>query len=118
MTPPASLGEDRGYCFRQKQEKTVSKWQLQDVARRLLPERKGLQRCHCTRHRGGGGVSLWRGSKGAWFTGLVQCGSVWICPVCANKVAEGRAGEVQRGIDYTIQTGGGCMMVTLTFSHG
>ena len=118
MTVAASLGEDRGICFQPDPGKTVSKWRLQEAARRLLPDKKGLQRCCCTRHKGGAGVKIWRGAHGAWFTGLVQCGSVWVCPVCAGKVAEGRAEELQRGIDYALETGHGCMMVTLTFSHG
>ncbi len=48
----------------------------------------------------------------------MQCGSVWVCPVCAGKVAEVRAEELQRGIDYALNVGHGCLMVTLTFSHG
>lgn len=120
MTAPAALGEDRGIRFRSvtASGESVSRWQLQEAARRLLPDKKGLQRCHCTRHKGGDGVKIWKGDRGAWFSGLMQCGSVWICPVCASKVAEGRAEELQRGIDYAIETGHGCMMVTLTFSHG
>lgn len=118
MTAPASLGEDRGICFRPGRGESVSRWQLQEAARRLLPDKKGLQRCHCTRHKGGGGVKIWKGERSAWFTGLMQCGSVWVCPVCAGKVAECRAEELQRGIDYALSIGHGCMMVTLTFSHG
>ena len=118
MNAPAYLGEDRGICFQPGSGAKGDKWRLQDAARRLLPDLKGLQRCHCTRHKGGAGVSIWKGKNGAWFTGLMQCGSVWVCPICAGKVAEGRAEELQRGIDYALGTGHGCMMVTLTFSHG
>ncbi len=118
MTSPAPLGKDRGICFHPEAGETVSKWRLQEAARRLLPDLKGLQRCHCTRHKGGGGVKVWRSNHGAYFSGLMQCGSVWVCPICAGKVAEGRAEELQRGIDYALAVGNGCMMVTLTFSHG
>lgn len=117
MTAPASLGEDRGICFHPEQGKTVSKWRLQEAARRLLPKHKGLQRCHCAQ-AWGSSVQVWRGKHGAFFTGLQQCGSIWVCPICAGKVAEGRAEELQRGIDYALEVGHGCMMVTLTFSHG
>lgn len=115
----AALGEDRGICFRTTAGNPPSKWALQEKARNLLPEHKGLQKCHCTRHRGGGGVKVWKGERGAWFSGLTQCGSVWICPVCAAKVADVRASELQKGIDYALtpKVGYGVMMVTLTFSH-
>lgn len=118
MSASASLGKDRGICFRPSPRGSAQKWQLQDHARKLLPTKKGLQRCCTTRQKGGGGVKIWRYAHGVGFGGLMQCGSVWICPVCAGKVAKGRAKELQRGIDYALATGHGCMMVTLTFSHG
>jgi len=116
MTAPAVLGKDRGICFRPDQDKPASRWQLQDAARRLLPRHRGLQRCHHAQ-AWGRSVQVWRGQHGAFFSGLQQCGSIWVCPVCAGKVAGGRAEELQRGIDYALSTGHGCMMVTLTFSH-
>ncbi len=112
------LGEDRGICFRPTPKKTAQKWQMQETARQLLPTKRGLQRCNCTRHKGGGGVKIWRYANGVGFSGLMQCGSVWICPICAGKVAKARASDLQRGIDYALATGNGCMMTTLTFSHG
>ena len=117
MSAPA-LGKDRGYCCRARDGDTASKWVLQDAARKLLPNERGLQRCHRTRHKGGGGVKLWRGASGAWFSGLMQCKSKWICPVCAAKIARASADELQRGIDYALETGHGVLMVTLTFPHG
>ena len=112
-----ALGKDRGYCFRLRDGDTASKWFLQDVARKLLPHERGLQRCHRTRHKGGGGVKLWRGGRGAWFSGLMQCKSKWICPVCAAKIARASADELQKGIDYALRVGFGVLMVTLTFPH-
>lgn len=117
VNAPASLGEDRGICFQPELGKTVSRWALQEAARCLLPKHKGLHRCHCSQ-AWGSSVQVWRGKHGAFFTGLQQCGSIWVCPVCAGKVAEGRADELQKGINYALKTGSGCMMVTLTFSHG
>ena len=118
VSASASLGEDRGICFRPTPKATGKKWQLQEAAQRLLPDKRGLQRCSRGLTWGDGGVKVWKGKTDAWFTGLMQCGSVWICPVCAAKIARQRADELQRGIDYALATGSGCMMVTLTFSHG
>lgn len=90
---------------------------MQETARRLLPREKQLQKCHCTRVRGGYGVQVYTSARGASFAGLVQCGSIWICPVCASKESAVRADEMQRGIDYAIQVGHGVQMVTLTHRH-
>lgn len=117
MTAPAALGEDRGICFRPDDGETVSRWELQHTAQRLLPKQKQLQRCHCTRLRGKAGVEIWRGKRSASFRGLIQCGSVWICPPCAAKIAEHRAKDLQKGIDYALYVGHGVMMTTLTFRH-
>lgn len=117
MTARPALGEDWDFCFRAEGESAPNKWDLQHAARRLLPRDKGLQSCSCTRTRGADGVKVWKGERSHFFSGLVQCGSVWVCPVCAPKVAEHRAKDVQRGIDYWLHVGGGALMVTLTFSH-
>jgi len=119
MTARASLGEDRGICFRGEAagDTAPSKWELQEASRKLLPREKGLQKCSCTRVRGGYAVKVWKGTRSTFFSGLLQCGSVWICPVCAGKVATRRAAEVQRGIDYWLHLGGGALMATLTFRH-
>lgn len=118
MSAPAALGDDQGICFRgEPGESAPGKWELQAASRKLLPREKGLQKCSCTRVRGGDSVEVWKGARSTFFSGLLQCGSVWICPVCAPKVAAHRAEEVQRGINYWLHVGGGALMVTLTFRH-
>lgn len=68
----------------------------------------------------GAGGPVLRGPEGVrpgGFAGLSTCGSVWSCPVCAAKVAAGRAADLSV-ILTKVHTVGGCgYMVTLTVRH-
>lgn len=63
------------------------------------------------------GVHLAREHRSAFFSGLVTCGSVWSCPVCAAKVQERRREEIAQAIDFAWDSGFQPVMVTLTFPH-
>lgn len=66
-----------------------------------------------------GEVAVLRGAEHgtAFFRGLVACGSVWACPVCAAKVQERRREEIAKGFDWAYAEGLQPVMVTLTFPH-
>lgn len=118
---PAALGTDRGYCFRFDNGSIAAaakKWHLQDAARHLLPDEKQLGHCHKTIARRSDGVEIWASEKGAYFHGLVQCGSVWLCPVCSEKISQVRGRELQQAIDNAMDYGHGVQLVTLTVRHG
>ena len=51
------------------------------------------------------------------FSGLATCGSVWSCPVCANKIAARRSEEIAAAIRKWEAMGGRVAMVTLTMRH-
>lgn len=93
-----------------------SKWALQTVAARLLPQER-ITACHRVIGDGHRTVTIRRDSEKAWFKGIAACGSVWSCPVCARKIGEGRRAELQTAIDNAIGGGGGVALITLTFSH-
>lgn len=63
------------------------------------------------------GVHLAREHRSAFFSGLVTCGSVWSCPVCAAKVQERRREEIAQAIDWAHTSNLQPVMVTLTFPH-
>ena len=65
-------------------------------------------------------VEIWAGEGKAFFRGVVQCGSVWVCPVCAGKVSEKRRKELQGCIDNALNRSAqmGVSLVTLTVRHG
>lgn len=63
------------------------------------------------------GVNLSSVHKAAHYSGLVTCGSVWACPVCASRIQERRRPEVQKAIDWAKAQSYAVVMVTFTFPH-
>lgn len=51
------------------------------------------------------------------YKGLVTCGSVWVCPLCAAKIQERRRLEVVQAIAWASSQGKATVMVSLTFPH-
>ena len=104
-------------------KRQASRYDLQDVARRLLP---GQRVANCMRARvskgdGAGGFSgvqvLRSESGGCHFGGLQVCGSVWTCPVCAIKISEHRRVELVDGVTSWRSSGGVVSLLTLTAPH-
>lgn len=107
------------------------RYELQSAARSILlaeGNRQGLHHpqnvhrtCKCLRHIHGGEVGVLRSKEhdSSFYGGLMACGSVWACPVCAAKVQERRRTEISQFFDYAYRKGGGSkvVMVTLTFPH-
>jgi Replication protein len=53
----------------------------------------------------------------AGYAGLVTCGSVWACPVCAGKIAARRAEELSQVMRTVLGSGGSASLITLTMRH-
>lgn len=119
---PAALGEDYGYCFRHGAATDTaprpSKWAQLRKAKELLPEQQRFQACNYNAKKRALFVSIYARGESSWFEGVMRCGSVWICPVCARRIAEGRRADLQDAIDNTIRKDCGVILVTLTFPHG
>ncbi|ETN79898.1 hypothetical protein NECAME_18058, partial [Necator americanus] len=54
-----------------------------------------------------------------YFTGLQTCGSVWTCPICANRIQEQRRGEIAQAMKFLCAEAQGkqAVMITFTFPH-
>jgi len=65
------------------------------------------------------GVSIYRAiaHKRAHYGGIVQCGSVWHCPVCARKIAVRRRAELVIATNRINESGGVCGLLTCTVPH-
>lgn len=120
MTAPASLGKGYVFSFRPDPaaEAASAKWRLLRAAKKLLPENGRFLGCNHNIKNRAHGVGIYRREGSAWFGGVHQCGSVWICPVCARRIAEARREEVQTAINNAIKGNHGVALVTLTFPHG
>lgn len=93
----------------------LRRFYLQAVARELLP---GARVAECLRRLvpGAGVVNIHYSEKykRAHYGNLIQCASVWTCPVCASKITERRRVEMS---DALIRSPWPAVMVTLTFQH-
>jgi len=136
MNARPALGEDNAYCFRpvpptdtasERRNGEIkhigpSKWALLRCAKELLPTFNRFHLCHeasAKDHPGGpAGVGIHVKGESSWFSGVIRCGSVWVCPICARRVSERRKEEVQGAIDNAIRSGNGVLLVTHTFPHG
>lgn len=99
----------------------AERWRLKWAADKL---RDGRQRaCHRVRQSEDKGVTIEVGTlpgdvRRAYYGGLVACGSVWGCPLCASKIAAGRRVEVQAAMDAAQRQGLRVLLLTLTVRHG
>lgn len=71
-------------------------------------------------------VEIWKTNKNAvksvahvraHYRGVMTCGSIWTCPVCAAKISERRRIELRETIDAARARGLSVLMVTLTLQH-
>jgi hypothetical protein len=108
-------------CSVDAQAARAKRFHLQNVARGLLPAHR-VSTCLRVAHgrEGDGGVHIWHAPElgRAHFSGLVTCGCVYACPVCAAKVAERRRGELVRAMQAHEAAGGRCYFLTQTMRHG
>ena len=56
-------------------------------------------------------------NQSAHYSGLMVCGSIWVCPICAAKISERRRSELEQAIERCIANGGAVYLVTYTISH-
>lgn len=91
----------------------------QDVARRLIPHERVARCCRWVRKGWGGVEVLHSAAEGrAHLAGVEVCSSVWLCPVCAVKIAEGRRADLVQAVTYWRAAGGGSILfATFTARH-
>lgn len=107
FSPPPSVRERRRAGRRQA-------YRLRRVAARLLPQERV---CKCGQRVVTGQAAIRVKDGRASWGGLQTCGSVWLCPTCAAKIAEGRREELIVAGDRHIRVGGSIYMAAFTFSH-
>ena len=62
-------------------------------------------------------VNSARDTGSAFYSGLISCGCVWTCAVCAVKIQERRRQEIAKAITYAYANDLQPVLVTLTFPH-
>lgn len=81
------------------------------------PEHVSQRVSICGRRRVAEYVAVNAGASSAGLGGVSTCGSPWVCPVCAPKIAAVRTDEIQAAIKAHTARGGSVLLVTLTLSH-
>lgn len=96
----------------------TEKWALQNHSTELLPNERVR---FCLRHRiskdKGVGVRYNENRHQAHYDNLQRCGSVWVCPVCAAQISEGRRQELKQGVADWRAKGGFVYLWTITNPH-
>lgn len=95
----------------------AERYACQSVARKALPDERVAKCLRLVNNKQN--VQVWehQKTKKAFYNGLLVCGSVWNCPVCAVKISERRRKELQQAFDMHKSEGGHIALLTLTFSH-
>lgn len=93
----------------------ANRYRLQRRAQGLL---QGERVAKCHRAINGEIIRIRSAPDGAaHYAGLITCGSVWHCPVCAAKITESRRQELQSAMAEWIGRGGEVYLMTITFRH-
>lgn len=101
----------------------AERWALKSVVNRLLPNSR-TSKCMVYRQPLSGvglapiQVHITCEHQKAFYTGLMSCGSIWNCPVCAAKVSERRRTELQDAMAASRRLGWQAHFLTLTVPHG
>jgi hypothetical protein len=94
----------------------LARWQLQRTAQALLPQERVA---FCMRRCQAPTVDIMYSSsrQSAHYQGLMVCGSIWVCPLCAAKISERRRIELDQAISRCIAGGGVVYLATYTIAH-
>lgn len=94
------------------------KYALQNEAVKLLPNERVR---FCLRHRVTADecvtVRYNESRQKAHYSNVQRCGSVWVCPVCAGQISEGRRQELKQAMIAWREQEGAVYLLTLTNPH-
>ena len=91
------------------------RYKLQETISELLPHHR-ISRCCRRRVKGEVGIHHIPGGP-AFFSGLMTCSSVWVCPVCSAKITERRRLELKEAMAKASDRGLKAFLLTLTYRH-
>ena len=95
----------------------LDRYRLQAYARDLLPVER-VAMCHRIPRPGMDVSVLYAPAHhSSHYGGLMVCGSLWQCPVCAAKITERRRLELQQAVAAWQAGGGYVALASLTLSH-
>lgn len=116
ITKYASNPDFKG--LRENALRRSEKYALQNQAVKLLPNERVR---FCLRHRVTADecvtVRYNESRQKAHYSNVQRCGSVWVCPVCAGQISEGRRQELRKAMIAWREQEGAVYLLTLTNPH-
>lgn len=94
----------------------LERYCLQSVVRKILSHER-VARCHRQLRPSRTHVEIYMGKERAYYGGLMTCGSLWNCPVCAASISQDRRQDLKAGMEYWKKNGGQVLMATETVPH-
>ena len=111
---PASPDETRQKIREVRRER----YRLLDVVRKVFPKERTAACMHCMVPDSAVTLHRHRETGKAFYSGLMTCGSVWLCSVCSSKISERRRTELSLAIERAQEKGWKVYLLTLTVPHG
>jgi hypothetical protein len=102
-------------------EKRVARYERKAAAASVLGKRHRIAACHANPIKYAQHIEVWAKRDAALpghFRGLQTCSLSWLCAVCAPKIAERRAAEIEAAMVSCKVQGGQILMPTFTVPHG
>lgn len=96
----------------------LEKWELQSVARFLLPGERIRGCClHLIPEKTTVDIYFTPSQNSSHYGNLITCASVWNCPVCSARISERRRDLLARAVAAWEEQGGTVVLASYTFSH-
>lgn len=94
---------------------------LDEASKTLWSPTKGKHQhrtCKCNKVRIDSNVNVLKDTSGrTFFGGLMQCGSVWTCPICSRKINEHKASDMREAFTSALTQDHNIELLTFTFPH-
>lgn len=104
--------------LRSAQEYRADRFAMKAVVNRLFPHSETSKCCRAKIPEKKVTILKDKVHKKAFYSGLRKCSSVWLCPICAAKIAERRSVFLQSCIDLAKVKGWRVYLLTATTPHG
>jgi len=112
---------DKGFGLkpvRSAQEYRADRFAMKSVVNRLFPQSSTAKCCRAKIPDSKVTILKDKVYQKAFYSGLRKCCSVWLCPICAAKIAERRSAFLQTCIDLATAKGWHVFLLTATTPHG
>ena len=118
VTKNKKNGTEEKRVHKSHKQLRAERYRLKSVVNKIFPHSE-TAKCHRAVIPNGK-IKIFKSSEfnKAHYTGLRCCSSVWLCPICAAKIAERRRAELVSAIATAKAMGMRTFLMTATIPHG